>query len=115
MDAIESQVRLPPGAAPLDAYARAYALAPADRVVAFYFTPMDQLIDEECQAIKAAAPASRQQIVLLCPPPEGMRAGERRWFGGNRLPVVEDGRCSFLNIEFDLARQVVTSAECNGH
>ncbi|MCW3848655.1 hypothetical protein OF829_15575 [Sphingomonas sp. LB-2] len=112
---IERAVRLPAGAFPLARYARAYAFASANRVSAIYFIPDDDPSNTSCTSAKAGGTANAGQIALLCAPPDGLKEGERRWFkNAQTLPHVDDGACFYIDIEFDLTRNVVISARCHG-
>lgn len=114
MDAIERDIRLPPGARPLKEFARTYKFASPSRVVAFYFIPSKQHDEWFCQMAKKGGPTNGQ-IVLGCPSPDGLRAGERRWLGDDvSLPDVCDGGCGYIDVEYDLKSKAVTSAHCHG-
>ena len=112
MDLVERQITLPRGAKPLTAYARAYAETSKDRVSALYFCPDAEF--SSCRGAKAGGP-SNGQIVLLCPPPEGMQAGERRWLDNSQsLPSVSDGGCAYVDVEFNIPAKKVVLAQCHG-
>jgi len=114
MDRIEQQVKLPTGAEPLERYARTYAFKSRDRVSALYFLP-DLANDEGCRIAKGYGPKSAGAVARLCPPPDGMKAGERRWFkDAEALPIIFDGGCGNIDIEFDLKTGSVIFAHCNG-
>ncbi len=112
MDTVERQISLPRGSLPLRAYARAYAPLSKDRVSALYFRPMTEFTS--CREAKDGGPTNGQ-IVLLCPPPDGIRAGERRWLNDSLLlPSVSDGGCAFIDVEFDTRAKRVVLARCHG-
>lgn len=115
MDRIEAKLRLPAGASPLGAYARTYAYAADGKVVGNYFVPMaSSPADAFCQGAKRYG-RDNGQIALACPPPDGMAAGQRRWYAKpGMLPQVDDGGCAFVDIEFDPKTSAVLSAECHG-
>lgn len=114
MDAIEKAIRLPPDAGTLARFARVYKFASSDRVIGFYFVPDDEPDEQFCQDTKMGG-RTNGQIALACPPPEGMTADERRWFANDvHLPRVSDGGCYYIDVEYDLKRNVVTSARCHG-
>jgi hypothetical protein len=114
MDDIESKVQLPPRAQLLEYYARAYTYASSTRVAALYFRPLDNQDFEFCEGAKSYG-ADNGQILLGCPPPDGMKRNERRWLGnGTLLPVVDDGGCAYINVEYDLTTKTVIRAYCNG-
>jgi hypothetical protein len=115
MKVIEQRVELPSGSAPLTRYARAYKFAEPERVTAVYFLPDNSFIEESCQSAKSSG-RTNGQIVLFCPPPDGMRADESRWFENDvHLPDQMDGGCSFIVIEYSIALKTIISANCNGH
>jgi len=110
MNKIEKEVRLPPGAEAIDSFARAYKFESPDRVVAFYFFPVDQPDQWFCDGAKKGG-RTNGQIALACPPPDGMKAGERRWFGDDvSLPDRSDGGC---DIEYDVGSNTITFATCD--
>lgn len=114
MDTIEQGIKLPIGAEQLPRYARAYKFTSPDRVSAFYFIPDDSFDGEFCTVARSGG-RTNGQIALLCPPPDGMEPGERRWFRDDvDLPDVLDGGCSYITVEYDVQRKAITSASCNG-
>lgn len=114
MDAIEHRVQLPPGAAPLAEYARAYAYAPGGRVIAHYFQPDGHFLAEPCNGAKRHGPGNGQ-IAMLCPPPDGMESGERRWYEDYKmLPDATDGGCDLIDFEFDSQTMIVRDIRCHG-
>ena len=114
MDTIETRVELPAGSKPLDRYARAYKFTSQHRASATYFIPDTRFRDASCQAAKAGG-SRNGQILMLCPPPDGMEAGERRWFDHRTyLPAQSDGGCSFIEIEYSITSDTVISTRCNG-
>lgn len=42
------------------------------------------------------------------------RPGSRKWVPLAELPIILDGGCGIVNIEFDLLSQKVVSTYCNG-
>ena len=114
MDAIELDVQVPSGAPPLNRFARTYKYASSARVVAFYFVPDDKPDERFCSRIKEGGPQNGQ-VLLGCPPPEGMKAGERRWLNDDvSLPDVNDGGCNYIDVEYDLKSKSVIRADCHG-
>lgn len=112
MDTIERQISLPQGSSPLGSYARVYAPSSEDRVSAVYFRPNASF--PSCSEARAGGPTNGQ-VALLCPPPDGIKAGERRWLTNSELfPVVCDAGCSFVDVEFDVRSKKVISARCQG-
>jgi len=113
MDEIESAVRLPMHALPLNRYARAYATAPNRRVAAVYFVPSPPNGDFCATAL--AREKDGAQTALFCPPPKGMKPGERRWFENYKfLPSASDGGCAWIDIQFSLDTRAVEKAACHG-
>lgn len=114
MDSIEQQVKLSADAEPIERYARTYAFKSRDRVSAVYFLP-DLANDEACRVAKGYGPKSAGAVARLCPPPDGMKAGERRWFrDADSLPLISDGGCQNIDVEFDLNAGSVIFAHCQG-
>jgi len=115
MNAIENRVELPAGSKPLDRYARTYKFASANRISAAYFIPDTRFINDACQSAKSGG-SKNGQIVMLCPPPDGMKAGERRWFDRETyLPAQSDGGCSYIEIEYSITFDTVITIRCNGN
>lgn len=114
MDAIESKVQLPSRAGLLQDYARAYKYTSSTRVVAIYFRPFNGQDLWFCESAKTYG-SNNGQILLGCPPPDGMERNERRWLGSEvLLPVADDGGCDYINLVYDLTAKRVTSTTCNG-
>ena len=87
IDAIERRVVLPPGAQPLDRYARFYADGPGGEVTGVY---------------------------VGLPPPE-WPPGTRRWVERlGDLPIIDDGGCSVIGLVFDPAKRTLRDVGCNG-
>ena len=115
MDRIEHLIQLPVGAYPLNSYARAYKFSSQDQVRAFYFLPDLKYDQWFCDGAKRGG-RTNGQVALACPPPEGMKADERRWFGDDvYLPDVCDGGCGFIDVEYNLKSGAVVSVRCHGH
>lgn len=114
MDDIERTMVLPPGAGNLGRFARAYKLQSSSEVIAFYFVPEADNSQLSCEVAKVGGPANGQ-LALLCPPPVGMRAGERRWFSNDvHLPDVCDGGCNYIDVRYDIRTRKLLSAVCHG-
>lgn len=123
MDEIERSVVLPKGALPLDSYGRNYAYYGLHRVTAVYNATPTSPPDARCSVIEnsgsrpctkeemAESAASEAREAAAQAPP-----GQRRWFGIFwELPMVYDGGCSVVTIEFDTAAHRVVASKCNGH
>lgn len=112
MSNIESAVRLPKDAAPLTHYARAYAKGAGKRVVALYFIPASPDLAKCGTALSRSGSLMPAQ---LCPVPQGMVAGERRWFDDLAHPVQsKSGRCALIDISYDMDRHRVVAVRCHG-
>jgi hypothetical protein len=115
MDQIEQKVLLPREAGKIERFARAYKFGSADRVEAFYFVPDGQHDPWFCEGAKKGG-RTNGQVALACPSPDGLEAGERRWFGNDvHLPAANDGGCDFIEVVYDIRSRTVASAKCNGH
>lgn len=91
MDLIERQVQLPEGAAPLDGYARYYAIE-GNEIVAIYISLVD--------------PTN---------PYYDLPRGQRRWLADHRnLPVINDGGCSVVSVRYDPVTRKADTPLCNG-
>jgi len=111
---IEQSIHLPVGAYPLSAYARVYKFSSQDRVTAFYFVPDVKHDQWFCDGAKKGG-RTNGQVALACPPPKGMKADERRWFGDDvYLPDVCDGGCGYIDVEYNVKSGSVISAKCHG-
>ncbi len=87
MNAIERQVVLPPGAQPLDLYARFYADGPGGEVTGVY---------------------------VGLPPPEWPH-GTRQWVRSiDDLPMIDDGGCSVIGLVYDPLKRTLRDVGCNG-
>ena len=114
MDRIEKQVQLPSGAGEITRFARAYKFSSQDHVIALYFVPNARPDQAFCDGARGGGPTNGQ-IALACPPPEGMKAGDRRWFGNDvYLPAVFDGGCNYLDIGYDVRKRSITIGRCHG-
>lgn len=112
MKMIERQVSLPKGASLLKTYARAYAPSSKDRVSALYFRPEASFFS--CAEAKIIGPTNGK-IAILCPPPDGIKAGEQHWLTNTRLlPSLSDGGCAYIDLEFDVPSKKVIPAQCHG-
>jgi hypothetical protein len=114
MRVIEQNIELPAGSEALDRYARVYKSGRSNHIEAVFFIPSENTLDGSCRSSKSYGP-SNGQILMLCPPPDGMTAGESRWLSdGVHLPDKSDGGCSLIQIEYSIALNEVISAICNG-
>ncbi|MBB5716438.1 hypothetical protein [Sphingomonas aerophila] len=114
MNTIERKITLPPGAGAVERFARAYKFASPDRVEALYFIPEEEPDRMFCEGTKRYG-HKNGQIALACPPPDGMKAGERRWFADDViLPFVSDGACAYIDVEYQVGSKTVPKASCHG-
>lgn len=116
MDQIEAQVRLPTGARRLQEYARYYAYGDHADVIGEYVIPMDDSPRpvEVCEDLSANF-TSRKVPCQSFKTDWAMPAGERRWVPDQRhLPVVDDGGCAVVTVEFDRTKSAITGVACNG-
>lgn len=113
MDNIENAVPLPAEAAPLNHYARIYAKGAGKHVVALYFIPSAP-DKARCGAVLAHQ-AKSASVAQLCPPPQGMLAGERRWFEHPVQPVQRsEGGCTQIDVTYDMDRHRIVKNHCYG-
>ncbi len=78
---------MPQRARPIDAYDRNYALTGVGTVV------------------------GRYQLATTRQPP----AGRKRWFDDPAdMPMIFDGGCTQVNVEYDLTTRKVVAVSCNG-
>lgn len=85
MRRIESRVKLPAGALPLDKYARYYG-SDGDVVVAEYL---------ELPGFPAKPPSPGQRVWVHVP------VGQRRWVGNPQaFPLIFDGGCSVIYVSY---------------
>ncbi|HEV7659718.1 MAG TPA: hypothetical protein VGO55_07720 [Allosphingosinicella sp.] len=87
MDRIERAVRLPEGANPLASYERSYAWQQSEDGV--------------------------RKVIGVYLGAGGESRG-RRWVAQNALPMILDGGCGMITVEFDVATQRIEHVTCNG-
>ena len=121
MDAIEKQVRLPEGAAPLQNYARHYASQTDGKVVGVYVLrapARPRGPDWGCaEVVLDGGNVTTKPVACPTDPDtsEQVAAGQRRWFDDYRkLPIIMDGGCMVVNVVFNPATRRVEHAFCNG-
>lgn len=121
MREIEAAIILPRGANPLASYGRNYARE-GTRIVAVFATPpvfsgggcfmvSADLKSRPCtdEEIAGNRKAEREYAASQA------AAGESRWFEDRRsLPLVFDGGCSFIDVEYDPAGKRFVSVACHG-
>jgi hypothetical protein len=121
MEAIERQVRMPPGARPLNDYARFYARAPVDlnvakgTVMGVYRIPATLSPPPPGAICEAFTEHGGLRKVPCDPGVHRLLAGQRKWLEDYMaLPFVDDGGCNTVNVEFDSEKQIVQRVYCNG-
>ena len=124
MNEIERAVVLPKGARSLNSYGRNYAFSGRNKVTAVYLVPspppdpgqgcdvmLANLSSRPCTKQEVAESAASAARASASETP----AGQRRWFvNRDDLPVVSDGGCEQVTIEFDTAAHRVIWVACNG-
>lgn len=109
MDDIESSIRLPPGARPLENYARYYTMNEGF-VQGAYSTEVEapRPSDYGCEVV---GPDGSSKLVA-CRPPADARPGERRWVKFEDYPAVAGEDCTAIQLEFDPRTRKFTYLEC---
>ena len=116
MDEIEASISLPTGASEIDSYARYYTKSENGLVNAVYLSPFEKPDpNDSCSEIM---PDDSLKDVP-CPKTEYaypiLESGQRVWLKDFRnIPIVFDGGCSYIEIEYDLKTQKYVSVQCNG-
>lgn len=121
MQEIERALILPQGAAPLARYGRNYAYANDGHVLGVYVFPPTPtltaancavLLDfgsRRCTATEYEAARERERRTIA----EQAKAGERRWLDDRKLlPVVAEGGCAVIEIEYDVAAKRFIRLAC---
>ncbi|MBB4838420.1 hypothetical protein HNP52_001471 [Sphingomonas kyeonggiensis] len=123
MDRIERMLVLPKGAQPFARYGRNYALAAPDTVRAVYIVPPSPSTSTACTVVlpgDRSRPCSRAEIAEMAREENAAiagqaRAGQRRWYAkASSLPLVDDGGCTVVTIEYSISRNRILSTACNG-
>jgi hypothetical protein len=124
MDEIERAVILPKGAQSLAAYGRNYAFSGPNKVVATYLIPSPPLdMREGCEvALKdfKSRPCTKKELEKLARTDAlsvaaQTPAGKKRWYNDYRsLPYIDDGGCSQVSVEYEVAAHHVVTVFCNG-
>jgi hypothetical protein len=110
MDEIESRIELPPGAAPLDRYARHYGLDRNGKIAGQYNIPHRPDPGDGCEELLDNGD-SRE---VPCNPIDGLAAGRRLWVGDARnLRIAFHGGCSVVGLRFDPATKTFDWVACN--
>jgi hypothetical protein len=109
MDDIESSIRLPSGAGPLESYARYYTLHEGS-VHGAYTTEVEapRPPDYGCEELGSNGSSK----MVACPAPADARPGERRWVKFEDYPAVAGEDCTAIQLEFDPRTRKFTYLEC---
>jgi hypothetical protein len=116
MDAIERQVKMPPGERPLKDYARFYARQYAERVIGLYMLPPDPRSPPRFKCVKWEAGEAKD---IACDfEARGLKvvAGQRTWLeNAEGLPfyLIEGGGCHFVTMNYDPHKRIVERVYCN--
>lgn len=109
MDEIENSIRLPPGARPLDGYARYYTEYEGSVHGAFTTNiEAPRPSDYGCEELLANGRAK----AVPCPAIADARLGERRWVKFDDYPAVAGEDCSAIQLAFDLRTRKITYLQC---
>ena len=109
MDEIESSIRLPPGARPLDGYARYYTEYEGS-VHGAFTTKIEapRPADYGCEELLS----NGRSKAVPCPAIADARLGERRWVKFDDYPAVAGENCSAIQLAFDLRTRKISYLEC---
>lgn len=109
MDEIESSIRLPPGAGPLESYARYYTEHEGS-VHGAYTTEIEapRPSDYGCEELQSNGSSK----TVACPAPADARLGERRWVKFEDYPAVAGENCTAIQLGFDPRTRKITHLEC---
>ena len=109
MDEIESSILLPPGAGPLESYARYYTEYDGS-VHGAYTTEIEapRPADYGCEELLLNGSSK----TVACPAPADARPGERRWVKFEDYPAVAGENCTAIQLEFDPRTRKIIYLEC---
>ena len=109
MDEIESAVRLPPEAGPLESYARYYTVHEGS-VHGAYTTEVkvSRPQDYGCEELGS----NGKSKMVACTALADARPGERRWVKFEDYPAVAGEDCTAIQLEFDPQTRKITYLEC---
>ena len=127
MDEIERTIVLPKGANPFQAYGRNYAFADDHKIIATYVLPSPPLDLSKPGSCTSAAPpnfegrpCTKEEVdELLARDARAFaaqtKAGTRRWYSDrSKLPLISDGGCMMVTVEYDFANHRFLTVACNG-
>lgn len=109
MDEIESSIRLPQGAGPLESYARYYTEHEGS-VLGAYTTEIEapRPSDYGCEELQLNGSSK----TVACPAPADARPGERRWVKFDDYPAVAGEDCTAIQLRSDPRTRKITYLEC---
>ncbi|WP_139020349.1 hypothetical protein [Citromicrobium sp. JLT1363] len=110
MDEIESSIRLPADAGPLESYARYYTEHKGS-VHGAYTTEVEapRPSDYGCEELQVDG----SWKTVACAAPADAQPGERRWVKFEDYPAVAGKDCAAIQLEFDLRTRKITYLECS--
>ena len=116
MEEIEARIKLPSDAESIDKYVRFYTFDGHGKVLGRFVLPRGEESNPNavCQEVRPDGGTTD----LPCPPqaawPGQGRAGQRIWVQSSReFPMMLDGGCARINVQYDIASQKVERASCN--
>ena len=109
MDEIESSIRLPSGAEPLESYARYYTEHNGS-VLGAYTTEIEapRPSNYGCEELGLKGGSTK----VACPALADARPGERRWVKFEDYPAVAGKNCTAIQLEFDPRAKIITYLAC---
>lgn len=109
MNEIESSIRLPSGAGPLESYARYYSEYRGE-VVGAYTTEVEapRPADYGCEELSADGKSKS----VRCPAPADVRPGQRRWVNFEDYPAVAGHKCTAIQLIFDPRTRKIKDVQC---
>jgi len=120
---IERAVVMPNGAQPIGAYGRNYALTGVGSVIGRYLLAIPRQQARGCAWLSSSghmrdcteADVAELQKKYDASFARATPAGASRWFDDPAdVPIMSDGHCMQVNVEYDLATRKVVAVSCNG-
>ncbi|MES2058194.1 MAG: hypothetical protein V4564_19820 [Pseudomonadota bacterium] len=112
MDAIDTTVRLPIGARPLQQYARFYSVRPDGKIAVLFDadTKTKRPKGYRCSLLMPDGSFKKVQ----CPPDTRPEANERHWVKPSEMPLIFDGGCGVIDMLYDPRTAKVEQIACHG-
>ena len=109
MNEIESSIRLPPGARPLDGYARYYT-EHEGKVHGAYTTHIEAArpSDFRCEDLQSNGSSK----LVACPALADVSLGQRRWVKYADYPAVAGEDCTAIQLMFDPRTREIVYLKC---